>query len=119
MCGIAGVVDLAGRQLVPPGTLLAMAEVLRHRGPDDDGFLERPGIGLASRRLSIVGLADGRQPLANEDATVFAIFNGEIFEYPELRAELEGRGHSFRTHCDTEVLPHLWEEHQEAMFGRL
>src|SRR5437016_3215078 len=92
MCGIAGLIDLAGRREVPRRSLRAMAAALFHRGPDDDGLLEAPGVGLASRRLSIVGLADGRQPVAGEDGTVSVVFNGEIFEYPELRADLEQRG---------------------------
>ena len=119
MCGIAGLIDLAGRRAVPAGCLAAMAGAMVHRGPDQDGFLELPGVGLASRRLSIVGPADGRQPIANEDGAVLVVFNGEIFDYPELRLELEGRGHRFKTHCDTEVIPHLWEETHEQMFERL
>src|SRR5262245_44874355 len=119
MCGIAGIIDLAGQRAVPPGALHSMAEALVHRGPDEDGFLERPGLGLASRRLSIVGLADGRQPITNEDCTVFVVYNGELFDYVEKRAELEARGHRFSTHCDTEVIPHLWEEYQEGMFEHL
>lgn len=119
MCGIAGIVDLSGRKPVPAGVLEAMAAAIVHRGPDEDGFLEAPGLGLASRRLSIVGLADGRQPIANEDRSVFVVFNGELFDYPERKAELEGRGHRFATHCDTELIPHLWEDHQEAMLERL
>jgi asparagine synthase (glutamine-hydrolysing) len=96
-----------------------MAAALVHRGPDEDGFLERPGLGLASRRLSIVGLADGRQPIANEDRSVHVVYNGELFDYPERRAELQGCGHRFATHCDTELIPHLWEEHAEGMLERL
>src|SRR5438552_3564040 len=119
MCGIAGGIDLSGRRPFPAGALKRMADALVHRGPDEDGYLELPGLGLASRRLSIVGLADGRQPITNEDGSVAVIFNGEIFEYPELRAGLESRGHTFRTHCDTEVIPHLWEEHQERLFAQL
>jgi asparagine synthase (glutamine-hydrolysing) len=119
MCGIAGIVDLTGRNAVPPDALRAMADALYHRGPDEQGFFERPGVGLASRRLSIVGLADGQQPIHNEDRTVSVVFNGELFNYPEARAELEGRGHRFRTHTDTEIVPHRWEEQQEGMFERL
>jgi asparagine synthase (glutamine-hydrolysing) len=119
MCGIAGIVDLSGRRPLPAGALQAMARALIHRGPDEDGFLERPGLGLASRRLSIVDLSDGRQPMFNEDDTVAVVYNGELFEYPERRAELEGRGHRFATHCDTELIPHLWEDHQEGMLERL
>ena len=73
MCGIAGIVDLTGRRQLPEGILAAMANALIHRGPDEDGFLERPGLGLASRRLSIIGLADGRQPISNEDQSVTVV----------------------------------------------
>src|SRR5262245_2050148 len=119
MCGIAGVIDLSGQRPFPPAALCRMAAALLHRGPDEDGFLERPGLGLASRRLSIVGLADGRQPIANEDGSVVVVFNGEMFEYPQMRADLQARGHHFRTHCDTEILPHLWEDHGAEMLPRL
>ena len=119
MCGIAGVIDLASRRPVPAHLLAAMAAALVHRGPDEAGFLRMPGLGLAVRRLSIVDLAEGHQPMPNEDGSVRVVFNGEVFEYPELRAQLEGRGHRFTSHCDTEVIPHLWEESQEGMFSRL
>src|SRR5579885_700541 len=119
MCGIAGIVDLSQKRPVPAGALRAMADAIRHRGPDEDGYLERPGLGLASRRLSIVGLADGRQPISNEDGSVSVVFNGELFDFPEVRGDLECRGHVFRTHCDTEIIPHLWEENREKLFDRL
>jgi asparagine synthase (glutamine-hydrolysing) len=120
MCGIAGIIDLSGqRRPIAPGVIRAMAAAIVHRGPDDDGFLEEPGLALASRRLSIVGLSDGRQPIWNEDRSVAVVFNGELFDYPEMRKELEGRGHRFATHCDTEVVPHRWEDHQEGMFDHL
>jgi asparagine synthase (glutamine-hydrolysing) len=120
MCGIAGIIDLSGqRRPVPSGAIRAMASAIVHRGPDEDGFLEQPGLALASRRLSIVGLADGRQPIRNEDGSVAVVFNGELFDYPEMKAELEARGHTFRTHCDTEIIPHRWEDHQEGMFEHL
>jgi asparagine synthase (glutamine-hydrolysing) len=119
MCGIAGVMDLAGRRTVPEGMVRQMAQAIIHRGPDEEGYLFRPGLALASRRLSIVGLADGQQPVANEDRSVFAVFNGEFFDFPEKRAELVSRGHRLVTHCDTEIIPHLWEESQEGMFERL
>jgi asparagine synthase (glutamine-hydrolysing) len=120
MCGIAGVIDLSGeRRPVPGETIRAMAAALYHRGPDEDGFLEEPGLAFASRRLSIVGLADGRQPIRNEDGSVAVVFNGELFDYPEMRKALEGKGHRFATHCDTEVVPHTWEDHQEGMFAHL
>jgi len=110
---------LAGRRAVPEGVVRRMARALVHRGPDEEGFLFRPGLALASRRLSIVGLADGQQPVCNEDQSVFTVFNGELFDYVEQRAELAARGHRLRTHCDTEIIPHLWEESQEGMFDRL
>ncbi|OAI39333.1 asparagine synthetase B [Planctomycetaceae bacterium SCGC AG-212-D15] len=119
MCGIAGVVDLTNQRAIPPEVVRAMAQAIFHRGPDEDGFLERSGMALASRRLSIVGLADGKQPISNEDGRVSVVFNGELFDYPERKAELEGRGHRFRTHCDTELIPHFWEDHAEGMFEHL
>jgi asparagine synthase (glutamine-hydrolysing) len=119
MCGIAGIMDLEGGRRVPEGAITAMTAALVHRGPDEDGFLEEPGLALGSRRLSIVGLADGRQPIFNEDSSVAVVYNGELFEYPELKARLEDRGHRFSTHCDTELIPHLWEDHQEGMFEHL
>lgn len=119
MCGIAGVADLEGVRPFPPGALREMANALRHRGPDQDGYLDRPGLALASRRLSIVGLSDGRQPIANEDRSVHVVFNGELFDYPEVKEQLERRGHRFATRCDTELLPHLWEEQHERMFEGL
>ncbi len=119
MCGIAGIIDLAGRRPIPPGILTRMADAIVHRGPDDDGYLDEPGVGFANRRLSIVGLFDGKQPIYNEDRSVVTVFNGEFFNYPEVKAQLEARGHVFRTHCDTEIIPHLWEDHQEGMFEHL
>jgi asparagine synthase (glutamine-hydrolysing) len=120
MCGIAGMIDLSGqRRPAPRGAVARMAQAIVHRGPDEDGFLERPGVHLANRRLSIVGLADGRQPISNEDQTIWTVYNGELFEYPEKRAELEAKGHKFRTHTDTEIIPHLWEEHREKFWDHL
>jgi asparagine synthase (glutamine-hydrolysing) len=119
MCGIAGLIDLEGRRVVPPGCLAAMARALVHRGPDDEGIWEQPGLGLASRRLSIVDLADGHQPMTNEDGSVRVVFNGELFDDDQFHADLAREGHRFRTHCDTELLPHLWEDHQEKMLVRL
>ncbi|MCX6848568.1 MAG: asparagine synthetase B, partial [Verrucomicrobia bacterium] len=82
-----------------------MARALTHRGPDEEGFLQRPGISLASRRLSIVGLADGQQPMCNEDQSAYTVFNGEFFDFPEKRSALVSRGHVLHTHCDTEIIP--------------
>jgi asparagine synthase (glutamine-hydrolysing) len=120
MCGIAGMIDLSGRRRpAPRGAVSRMAASIVHRGPDEDGFLERQGIHLANRRLSIVGLADGKQPIANEAETVWTVFNGEFFDYPEQRQALEGKGHTFRTHTDTELIPHLWEDHGPGCLDHL
>src|SRR2546421_8200329 len=119
MCGIAGMIDLSGRQPAPTQVVRRMAAAIVHRGPDEDGFLERREVALGSRRLSIVGLADGRQPIANEDRSINVVFNGELFDYPEKRPALEAKGHVFRTHTDTELLPHLYEEHGEGLFAQL
>ena len=118
MCGIAGYVsgeDGGGR-----GRLLRqLAAGLQHRGPDDEGFFEEPGVGLVIRRLSIVDLPGGHQPISNEDHSVHVVFNGEIYNYIELRADLERRGHRFRTNGDTETLVHLYEEHGVEMLRLL
>ncbi|MBV8587315.1 MAG: asparagine synthase (glutamine-hydrolyzing) [Verrucomicrobia bacterium] len=119
MCGIAGVLDLSGHQTLPEGVIRRMTRAIIHRGPDEEGYFERSGLALGSRRLSIVGLADGQQPMSNEDRSVFVVYNGELFDYVERRAELESRGHRLRTHADTEVIPHLWEESQELLFPKL
>ncbi len=111
MCGISGVLYFDETRPVQPGILQAMNGVIRHRGPDSDGFYFRPGIGLAMRRLAIVDVEGGRQPLSNEDGTVWIVFNGEIYNAPELRPRLEARGHVFRTQTDTETIVHLYEEH--------
>jgi len=115
MCGIAGMIDLAGHRPVPEGSIQRMARALLHRGPDEEGFLIRPGLALASRRLSIVGLADGQQPIYNEDRSVTVVFN----DYVERREELRASGHQFITHCDTEIIPHTWEDHGDEMWERL
>ncbi|HZJ15718.1 MAG TPA: asparagine synthase (glutamine-hydrolyzing), partial [Chthoniobacteraceae bacterium] len=119
MCGIAGILNLAGCNPLPQGAIQRMSRALLHRGPDEEGFLEQPGVALASRRLSIVGLADGQQPVANEDRSVSVVFNGELFDHLERRAELAARGHRLVTHCDTEIIPHMWEEYQEGMWEKL
>jgi asparagine synthase (glutamine-hydrolysing) len=94
-----------------------MGEVLYHRGPDDSGLYLEPGVGLAHRRLSIIDLAQGHQPLFNEDGTVVVVYNGEIYNFQKLTRELEARGHDFRTRCDTEVIVHAWEEWGEDCVG--
>jgi asparagine synthase (glutamine-hydrolysing) len=119
MCGIAGLIDLAGRREPDRLMVRRMAAALVHRGPDDCGFLFAPGVGLAHRRLSIVGVVDGRQPIFNEDRSIAVICNGEFFDFPERRAELEAKGHLFRTHTDSELIVHLYEEHGEELFHQL
>jgi asparagine synthase (glutamine-hydrolysing) len=116
MCGIAGITG----PHVDRGRLAAMATSLVHRGPDDEGFFVADGIGLAFRRLSIVDLEGGRQPMANEDGRVRVVFNGEIYNHPDLRDELQRAGHRFATdHSDTEVLVHGWEEWGYELLPRL
>jgi len=119
MCGIAGIIDLADQRTPSEEMVRKMAGAIIHRGPDEEGFYFAPGIALASRRLSIVGLADGQQPVNNEDGKVVAVFNGELFDHLEKRAQLEARGHRLIKHCDTEIIPHMWEEHQLGMFERM
>ena len=118
MCGICGSLHLGGGP-VDAGPVRAMLAGMAHRGPDAEGLLEAPGIAAGIRRLAVIDVAGGGQPIANEDGTVEVIFNGEIYNYRELRATLEARGHRFRTSSDTETLVHLWEEHGPAMLERL
>jgi asparagine synthase (glutamine-hydrolysing) len=119
MCGIAGIIDLSGALEPDRSSVQRMTEALRHRGPDEDGYLFAPGLGLGQRRLSIVGLLDGRQPIFNEDRALAVVFNGELFDYPERKRALETKGHVFRTHTDTETIVHLYEEHGEDVFEQL
>jgi asparagine synthase (glutamine-hydrolysing) len=111
VCGIAGIVCLGGDPRPLPAALSAMCETLVHRGPDEEGREIREGVALGMRRLSIIDLAGGSQPVANEDGSVRVVFNGEIYNFRELRKDLEARGHSFVTRSDTEVLVHAYEEH--------
>ncbi|MEZ4362743.1 MAG: asparagine synthase (glutamine-hydrolyzing) [Kofleriaceae bacterium] len=110
MCGIAGCVSVDGRSPPEEEALERALAALLHRGPDELGVLLDHRVGLAHARLSIIDLASGQQPLSNEDGTLWLVFNGEIFNYVELRAELSARGHTFRTHSDTEVIVHAWEQ---------
>ena len=119
MCGIAGIVDVTGRTPVDADCLRRMNDRLFHRGPDDAGYLVEGRVGLAMRRLSIIDLATGQQPIHNEDKTLSVVFNGEIYNYRELRAELHAKGHRFSTTSDTEILVHLYEEHREGCVERL
>jgi asparagine synthase (glutamine-hydrolysing) len=122
MCGIAGFANLGS----PTHTLDAdrarvktMCDVMRHRGPDDDGFHVEPGVALGMRRLSIIDLSTGNQPIYNEDRTIAVVFNGEIYNYRELRRTLEDRGHRFCTSSDTETIVHGYEEWGEQVFSKL
>ncbi len=119
MCGIAGIVDMSGRAPVDADCLRRMTDRLFHRGPDDVGYLVERRVGLAIRRLSIIDLSTGQQPIHNEDKSLSVVFNGEIYNYRELRAELQAKGHRFATTSDTEVLVHLYEEHRERCVERL
>src|SRR5262245_53290625 len=119
MCGIAGVLYRDPARPVDPAVLRALGDSIAHRGPDGEGSWGEPGVGLVHRRLAIIDLAGGRQPLANEDGSVVVVFNGEIYNFRELRAGLEARGHRFRTRSDTEVLVHLYEEEGEDLVARL
>lgn len=109
MCGIAGVVNQAAGG-VDTAFVRRMCQAIIHRGPDDEGIFVKAGVGLGMRRLSIIDLAGGHQPVFNEDRSVWIVFNGEIYNFPELRKELEARGHRFYTHTDTEVIVHLYED---------
>ena len=109
MCGIAGIVGRDG-EVLGADQVRRMTDAIVHRGPDDEGIRAQGRIGLGMRRLSIIDLAGGRQPIYNEDRSVCVVFNGEIYNFPQLRKELEARGHHFYTHCDTEVIVHLYEE---------
>jgi len=118
MCGITGIFDMRGEGEISRDLLSRMNETQFHRGPDEGGMHLEPGVGLAHRRLSIIDLSSGQQPLFNEDHSVVVTYNGEIYNFPELTRELQALGHIFRTHCDTEVIVHAWEEWGEACVER-
>ncbi len=123
MCGIAGFTDIrpmAGASMTADRQRVkAMCDVMRHRGPDDEGFHVEPGVALGMRRLSIIDLSTGHQPIHNEDRTVWVVFNGEIYNYRELRGALEAAGHRFYTASDTETIVHGYEEWGDGVFSRL
>jgi asparagine synthase (glutamine-hydrolysing) len=110
MCGIAGIVSAVAGDEIDAGVIHRMCQAIVHRGPDDEGLFVKHGTGLGMRRLSIIDLSGGHQPVFNEDRTVWIVFNGEIYNFPELREDLIKRGHTFDTHSDTEVIVHLYEE---------
>jgi asparagine synthase (glutamine-hydrolysing) len=110
MCGISGIFDLRTRRRIDPRRLQRMSETLIHRGPDGSGTHLEEGLGLAHRRLAILDIAGGAQPMTNENGHVVTVYNGEIYNFSDLRRDLERRGHQFRTRSDTEVIVHAWEE---------
>jgi asparagine synthase (glutamine-hydrolysing) len=111
MCGICGVFHSDRNQRVDRDALASMNQQIVHRGPDDDGFFVDKNIGLAMRRLSIIDIQTGHQPLSNEDENIWIVFNGEIYNHQELRNDLQGRGHRYRSRSDTETIVHLYEEY--------
>src|ERR1700682_4339979 len=119
MCGICGIFEPGRETPIDCATLKSMADTITHRSPDDEGFYSNPGIGLGFRRLSIIDVAGGHQPLSNEDGKIWIIFNGEIYNYRDLTAQLEAKGHVFRTRSDTEAIVHAYEEWGPSCLDRL
>src|SRR5512136_2935515 len=119
MCGIAGFVRPAGVSSASDEHIRRMLAMIRHRGPDQFGVYADSTARLGSARLSIIDLAGGQQPISNEDGSLWIVFNGEIFNYIELRQKLEDRGHFFATATDTEVILHLYEEYGPDCLGQL
>lgn len=118
MCGIVGIFDTTGQREIADSLLSQMNQTQFHRGPDEGGIHIEPGLGFGHRRLSIIDLASGQQPLFNEDNSVVVTYNGEIYNFPELSTELKSLGHQFRTHSDTEVIVHAWEQWGESCVER-
>jgi asparagine synthase (glutamine-hydrolysing) len=110
MCGISGIVHIERSRSVDPELLRAMTDVMKHRGPDDRGEYLAGNVGFGHRRLSIIDLSRGHQPLSNEDSSIWIVFNGEIYNFPDLYRELQSKGHTFKTQCDTEAIVHAYEE---------
>jgi len=119
MCGLTGIFEFNRSAEIPKELVHRMNETIVHRGPDDEGIFTAPGIGLGFRRLSIIDLAGGHQPISNEDGSIWVLLNGEIYNYPELRKDLLERGHTLATRSDTETVVHLYEEYGENCFARL
>src|SRR6476469_1864597 len=122
MCGIAGFIDLSTATpafAADEDRVRAMCAPIRHRGPDDEGTFVDGGVGIGMRRLSIIDLSTGHQPIHNEDRTIWVVFNGEIYNYRHLRRELEAAGHVFYTASDTETIVHAYEEWGESSFNKL
>jgi asparagine synthase (glutamine-hydrolysing) len=119
MCGITGIYNFKTLEPISKGTLKAMTDTLVHRGPDDEGFYTSGALGLGHRRLAIIDLDGGHQPIANEDQSIWVVFNGEIYNFGDLHDELVKKGHMFNTRSDTEVIVHLYEQEGEQCFQRL
>ena len=119
MCGICGIAFAHRDSGSDPETIRRMTQIIRHRGPDDDGFYVKPGVRMGVRRLSIVDLETGNQPISNEDDSVTLVCNGEIYNFVELREQLEKKGHRFRSRSDAEVIVHLYEEYGAGCIDRL
>src|SRR6059036_3192377 len=119
MCGIAGIFCYGSGHAVDAQLLRQMRDVLRHRGTDDAGEFVSGTIGLAHRRLSVIDVATGHQPLGNEDGTIQIVYNGEIYNFMELTREAEAAGHRFATRCDTEAIVHLYEDLDDDVVSRL
>lgn len=121
MCGIAGIFNYRTRESIDPVLLTGMCEIITHRGPDDVGYYldQEAGLGLGHRRLSIIDLTTGNQPMSNAREDIWIVFNGEIYNFPELKRELQGKGYDFRTTSDTEVIIYMYEEYGEKGFERL
>jgi asparagine synthase (glutamine-hydrolysing) len=119
MCGICGIFEPRRDTAIEQAAVKKMADTIRHRGPDDDGYYCAPGVGLGFRRLSIIDLEGGHQPLSNEDGTIWIVFNGEVYNFEELNRRYLSSGHTFRTRSDTETIVHLYEELGEACFAEL
>src|SRR5438034_4487047 len=119
MCGICGQFNFASDEPVEQATVRRMTDSIAHRGPDDEGYFFSGSLGLGFRRLSIIDLAGGHQPMSDVERTVWVIFNGEIYNFKELRAELEQRGHQFQTRSDTEVIVYGYKEWGNEVFSHL
>src|SRR3954463_12801543 len=119
MCGICGIYNFGDHRPVEPVTLRTMARSIEHRGPDDEGFFFDDSLGLGFRRLSIIDLGGGHQPMSDREESVWVVFNGEIYNFQELRSELEGFGHLFRTNSDTEVIVHGYKQWGDEVLNRL
>lgn len=119
MCGICGRLNFIDRQAVEQRELATMARSMRHRGPDDEGYYLNGGLGFGFRRLSIIDLKGGHQPMSDQEETTWVVFNGEIYNFRELRSELESFGHVFRTRCDTEVIVHGYKQWGDRLLDRL